>query len=63
MAMFSNSMALVYLLVGGFILFKEDFYGLPGAQRIGLGALITGYGIYRVAKAVIRYRSVKDDEE
>jgi hypothetical protein len=55
-------MALVYLLVGIFIFVRQDFYGLDTAQRIGLGALVTGYGIYRVIKGIIRYRSSKDDE-
>jgi uncharacterized membrane protein len=55
-------MALVYLLVGIFIFVRQDFYGLGTSQRIGLGALVTGYGIYRVIKGIIRYRSSKDDE-
>jgi hypothetical protein len=62
MLLFSNLMALVYLLVGIFIYVRQDFYGLDTAQRIGLGALVTGYGIYRVIKGIIRYRSSKDDE-
>jgi hypothetical protein len=62
MLLFSNLMALVYLLVGIYIFVRQDFYGLATTQRIGLGALVTGYGIYRVIKGIIRYRSSKDDE-
>jgi hypothetical protein len=62
MALFSNSMALLYLAVGVFILVREDFYGLGTLQRIGLGSLVTGYGIYRVIRGIIKYRSFKDDD-
>ena len=62
MALFSNSMAVIYLLVGIFILVREDFYGLGSLQRIGLGTLITGYGVYRVIRGIVRYRSSKEDD-
>lgn len=61
MALFSNSMAIVYFAVGIFILIREDFYGLGTLQRIGLGVLITGYGIYRVIRGIIKYRSSEDN--
>lgn len=62
MAIFSNSMAILYLGVGIFIFIKKDFFDLPEFQRLGIAVLISGYGIYRIVKAVIRYRYPKGDE-
>ena len=62
MVIFSSSMAILYLAIGVFIFIKKDFFDLPEFQRLGIGVLISGYGIYRIAKAVVRYRSHKDDE-
>lgn len=63
MGIFSSGMAIIYLLIGLFILFRINLMDIPTWQRITAGGLVTGYGIFRVTRGILNYKNSKDDDK
>ena len=62
MAIFSNGMAVLYLFVGVYILFYLNMTDIQRWQRISVGLLVTGYGVFRIVRAIIRFKDTGEDE-
>jgi hypothetical protein len=56
-------MSFVYLGMGVYLLVSKNIYLFSDLQRIGIGAILASYGVFRFYRTVKKKRENEDSDE